>query len=408
MNSSQVFAYQPIVDTTQTPVAVELIYRNGVTADDIPRTVANVVLDAFIHAGPGELPRRRLTYFSAPASLLESGLLDQLPSEQFALQLQPADLIALQARFHQLKQAGYCMVLNGTGDDADHLRQLLPFLNVIRLDAKAALNNAIPLLAELRTSGLQLLAGNVDSREMADDLKALGFSLFQGYYFASPANHAVTRADPRKLAVLELLSKLTSDADDPIIEDAFKANPSLALHLLQIVNSSAFALKTRIRSIKHAFAILGRKQLENWLHVLLFSIDGDGVPSPLMELALRRARFMEFVLIYRTHKSSTVLQDEAYLTGLLSLVNIQLGWSMAETVARLNLTDEIRQALLHREGTLGQLIDLCETLEIANFEAALPIAEALHLPLEAVMTAQNVALSYSVRIGQKTAEESSD
>ena len=122
-----------------------------------------------------------------------------------------------------------------------------------------------------------------------------------------------------------------------------------------------------------------------------------------MELALRRARFMEFVLIYRTHQGSTVLQDEAYMTGLLSLVNVLMGWSMQEIVDRLNLTDEISQALRHREGTLGRLIDLCETLEAADFDAALPIAEGLHLPLEAVMTAQHVALSYSEHVGHDNA-----
>lgn len=407
MSSTQIFAYQPIVDTTETPVAVELIYRYGEVVGGIPQTVANVVLNAFVHAGPDKLLRQRTTYLAAPTELLSSGLLDQLQPEQFALQLQAFEAAALLERCHELKQAGYRLVLDGVGsmrNDNGLMRRCLPFLDVVRLDGKAALRGEIPLLAELRTSGVQLLASHVDSREMMTDLQALGFTLFQGYYFAHPASHAVTRADPRKLAVIDLLTKLAGDEDDPVIEEAFKANPALSLHLLQVVNSSAFALKTRIRSIKHAFAILGRKQLERWLQVLLFAFDGDGAPSPLMELALRRARFMEFVLIYRTHQGSTVLQDEAYMTGLLSLVDVLLGWPMQEAVERLNLADAVRQALLHREGPLGQLLDLCEALESADFDAALPIAEGLHLPLEAVMTAQNVALSYSEHVGQDSSD----
>ena len=403
MNTKQVFAFQPIVDSTPTTVAVELIYRDGDLFDDNTRTVANAVLNAFIHAGPGEWPRRRPTYLATPASLLTSGLLDQLSPELFALELRGEEAGSLVEQCKSLKQAGYALALNNTAACLASLPALLPCINVIRLNGHAALNGQIPELAELRASGVKLLAENVDRPDMVAGLLALGFTLFQGYHFAQPASLSVVRADPRKMAVLDLIDKLSRDEDDPVIEEAFKANPALSFDLLKLVNSSAFALKTRVRSIKHAFAIVGRKQLERWMNVLLFASDGEGSPSPLMELALRRARFMEFVLIYRTHQGSTVLQDEAYMTGLLSLVDVLFGWSMAECIEHLSLADEIGEALLHRTGTLGQLINLCEALEAADFDKALHIAESLNLPLEAVMTAQNVALSYSERIGHEDA-----
>ena len=402
MSAKQVFAFQPIVDSTPTAVAVELIYRDRDLFDDSTKTVANIVLNAFVHAGPGELPRRRLTYLAAPAQLLASGLLEQLSPELFALELRGEEAGTLVEQCKALKQAGYQIALNNVAACRADLPRLLPYVNVIRLNAHAALDGQIPELAELRVSGVKLLAENVDRQDMVAGLHALGFDLFQGYYFAHPASLSVVRADPRKMAVLDLLSKLSSDEDDPVIEEAFKANPALAFDLLKLVNSSAFALKTRVRSIKHAFAIVGRKELSRWMQVLLYAFDGSSFPSPLMELALRRARFMEFVLTYRTHQGSTVLQDEAYMTGLLSLVDVLFGWSMPECIEHFNLADEIGAALLHRTGTLGQLIDLCEALEAADFDSALQIAESLHLPLEAVMTAQNVALSYSERLGQES------
>ena len=399
MSVKQVFAYQPIVDSTPNPVAIELIYREPDLFDDSVKTAANIVLNAFVHAGPAELPRRRLTYIAAPAQLLASGLLEQLSPEMFVLELRGQEAGGLVEQCKALKQAGYQLALDNVAACAADLDKLLPHLNVVRLDAHAALTGAISQLPQLRASGVRLLAEGIDGPDMVEQLQMLGFSLFQGYHFAHAAKLAVARADPRKMAVLDLLSKLSSNEDDPVIEEAFKANPALALDLLKLVNSSAFALKTRIRSIKHAFAIVGRKELERWMRVLLFAFDCDSQPSPLMELALRRARFMEFVLTYRTHARATVLQDEAYMTGLLSLVDVLLGWSMQECVKHFNLVDEIRAALLNREGTLGKLIDLCEALEAADFDAALPIAEDLHLPIESVMTAQNVALAYSEHVG---------
>ena len=91
------------------------------------------------------------------------------------------------------------------------------------------------------------------------------------------------------------------------------------------------------------------------------------------------------------------------MVGLLSLADVLLGWTMKETVARLNPTDNVRSALIDRSGPLGKLINLCELLEAADFEAAMPVAEALNLPFEAVMTAQNVALAYAEQVGNFSA-----
>lgn len=405
MTARPIFAYQPIVDANRNPVAVELIPCGREGCDHSAQAIANMVLDAVVNTAPGELPRQRLTYFRVPAALLDSPLLDQLPAEQLVLEVTSDEAALHLERCETLRRAGYRLALADIAGDPADLRRLLPSFAMARFDAAKALRKpALPLLHEAAAAKLQLLAGNVDRHYMLPDLQRLGFTHFQGYHFAHPAQLDVPREDGRKLAVLDLLGKLASDADDRVIEDAFKSDPALTLHLLRIVNSSAYALKTRIRSIKHAFAILGRKQLERWLQVLLFALDGEGAPSPLMELALRRARFMEFVLIYRTHQGTTVLQDGAYMTGLLSLVDVLLGWTMADTVARLRLADELREALVARGGVLGQLLDLCAALEGANFDAVLPIAEALHLPIEAVMTAQNVALSYSEHIGQREAD----
>ena len=393
------FAYQPILNANRSQVAVELIYRSQDHSEDNNRIVANAILNAFVHTGAEALAQRRPTHLAAPQQLLESELLDQLPADRFVLEVSPQDAMVLEDRCRRLQQAGFRIALDGVGSDLDLLRRLLAWVDLVRLDGNAVLRGEIELMGDLRSCGVPMLASAVDQETMVEQLRPLGFSLFQGLYFAHPANQLVPRADPRKMAVLKLLAKLASDEDDPVIEDAFKVDPALSLNLLRLVNSPAFAMTTRIRSIKHAFSILGRKQLERWLQVLLFAFDGDGEASPLMELALRRSRFMEFVLIYRTHRGSTELQSEAYMAGLLSLADVLLGWTMGETVARLNPTDNVRSALLDRSGPLGKLINLCELLEAADFEAAMSVAETLNLPFEAVMTAQNVALAYAEEVG---------
>ncbi len=75
MSVKQFFAYQPIVDSTPTSVAVELIYQDEDLFADTSNTIANLVLNAFVHAGPDELPRRRQTYLKIPPHLVGSGML---------------------------------------------------------------------------------------------------------------------------------------------------------------------------------------------------------------------------------------------------------------------------------------------------------------------------------------------
>jgi len=398
---SQEFAYQPILSKEQASVAIALRYRissNESIGEDEALRAANTIINAFIHSGLDDLLRHRLAFIPVTWALLDSDLLKLLPAERIALELSCPEELNEKCleRCSELRSMGYTLVLDDF-DESLHMCALLDSIDIVSLDAKALQEGrGAATLDRLRQCPVKLLVRGVDTQETFEALRHRGFDLYQGYYFAHFTAISEQRADPGKLAVLDIIARLEADEDDNRIEEAFKSNPALALQLLRLVNSSAFALRTKINSIKHAFAILGRRQLTRWLQVLLFALDrSDGSASPLMELALRRARFMEYVLIYRTHKSSTQMQDAAYLAGLLSLSDVLMGWPIAKIAERLNLADEIRLALLERSGPIGRLIVLCEKLEAADFDGANEIAAELLLPLEAVMTAQNEALIWA-------------
>jgi EAL and modified HD-GYP domain-containing signal transduction protein len=413
MDSTQYhFAYQPILNAAQASVAIELICRREDGTQE-PALVADAVISAFIHSGLDDLLRLRRAFVPASVALLESELLNLLPADRFALELDLATLQTCAQRCQDLRTRGFRIVLDLSDvavTDLDLLGDVASLCDMVKFDAAAVVGGEYDdLVMEAWGQGAQLYARGVDQPELFEALKRKGFHLFQGYHFVRRTEVAGVRADPQKLAVLDLLTKLTDDADDRVLEDAFKTDPVLSVHLLRLVNSSAFALPTSIRSIKHAFSILGRKQLTRWLQVLLYVLHGEGRSSPLMELALRRARFMEYVLTYRTHHKSSTLQEEAYMVGLLSLADVLMGWPMEKVVKRLNLADELREALVERRRPLGRLILLCEALEQADFDQVDAIAAELLLSQEDVMTAQHEALSWSQRIcdGSEPEEDSS-
>ncbi|CAB1367331.1 conserved protein of unknown function [Denitratisoma oestradiolicum] len=408
-NTKYSFAYQPILNAAQASVAVELIYRRE-NGDHEPAVVADAVVSAFIHSGLDDLLRLRRAFVPASPALLESELLNLLPADRFALEMDLSTVQACTERCQELRAQGFRIVIDLSGmavTDLASLGESAAQADVVKFDAAPVVaGECDDLVMEAWGQGAQLYARSVDKTEQFEVLRRKGFHLFQGYYFARCTEITGERADPQKLAVLDLLSKLAADEDDRILEDTFKTDPVLSVHLLRLVNSSAFALPTSIRSLKHAFSILGRKQLTRWLQVLLYVLNGDGKASPLMELALRRARFMEYVLTYRTHHSSSLLQEEAYMVGLLSLADVLMSWPMEKVVKRLNLADELREALVDRRRPLGRLIVLCEALEQADFDQVDAISAELLLTQEDVMTAQNEALAWAQRICEGGGEDS--
>jgi EAL and modified HD-GYP domain-containing signal transduction protein len=164
---------------------------------------------------------------------------------------------------------------------------------------------------------------------------------------------------------MRLLSLVLTDAETAQIEAVFKQNPDLSLNLIKLVNSAATGVRTRIVSLKHAITVLGRKQLQRWLQLLMFTLSSAPAaefPSPLLVLAATRGKLMELIAS-ALKPSDRDFHDRAFMAGILSLVNALLGLPMAEIVGSVPLAQDVKQALLERSGELGHMLLLVEALE---------------------------------------------
>lgn len=201
------------------------------------------------------------------------------------------------------------------------------------------------------------------SREESEPCLALGFDLFQRCFFARPTILRGRRADPSRRQLLRLLEQSLNDEDHTAIEQTFKATPELSFKLMRLVESVGVAgVHGAIHSLSHALVMLGRRQLQRWLQVLLFAQQSTGeVRSPLPQMAAARGKLME-LLAPRTSDGQR-WHDCAFMTGILSLLDALLEIPMAEIVAQLRLPDHVRTALLARDGELGRLLKVVEALE---------------------------------------------
>ncbi len=373
-HSSGFLGRQPILDRVQKLYAYELLFRgsghdNFATFEDGNLASATVIANAFSQLGLANALGAYKGFIKIDQGLLFSELIEALPPEIVVLELLETvtPTPELLARCAALRKAGFSIAVRAIPESPDKNRPLLEQAKIIKVDLSRVPPERLASLASvLKPYGRTLLAEKVESNAQMSQCRDLGFELFQGFFFAHPTVIHGRRLQPSELALLRLLALLSRDADTSAVEKALKQEPALTLNLLRLTNSAGGGMVTRITSLSHAIAILGRRQLTRWLQLLLYSAkpDTSGV-SPLLQLAATRGRLME-LLIDRTDAAKTGgrdLIDQAYMTGILSLMPTLLSCPLDEILKELPVSPGVQAALEERTGVLGELLALVEALE---------------------------------------------
>lgn len=259
----------------------------------------------------------------------------------------------VQQRCLELSDDGYRIMLDGSaGPDA--LKMGAQALNI---DSRGAL----PSMHQLLSLPGPHLACHVDSAQRLLACRDAGFSWFAGDYALDAARSSAKPDDgTSRKRLLTLLALLARDADSDELEVLLKQDPALSYHLLKLANSAAFALSTPITNFGQAINMLGRRQLQRWLQLLLYARhQNDGSHNALLPLAAVRGAHMESLC--KLQGGDRDRQDLAFMAGVFSLLDVLLGMPMDEILDALNLDPEVALALKERGGQLGALLVLAES-----------------------------------------------
>jgi EAL and modified HD-GYP domain-containing signal transduction protein len=189
------------------------------------------------------------------------------------------------------------------------------------------------------------------------------------------------------MAMLKLLQQLIMDASIAEIEQTFKENPSLSYNLLRLVNSVGIGLRNKIKNLRHAIILLGVNHLRRWVQLSLFAInDRRGMNHPLLEMAVVRGRMMEILIDKKRVQDD--LAEAAFMTGILSLLDVLFEVPMSEIVESLHLSDDVTNALLSRQGRMGMLLTLTEKVETTDFDAVIPLLDQCNITMDQLLSAQ--------------------
>ena len=203
------------------------------------------------------------------------------------------------------------------------------------------------------------LAHGVHSAERQAQCAQVGYEWFSGDYPLHPLASAEPNDGSSRKRLMTLLGLLARDAETRELEALLKQDPALSYHLLKLANSAVFAHATAITSFGQAISVLGRRQLQRWLQLLLYARQSpDGPANPLLPIAALRAAQMESLCKRRGGEREE--QDLAFMTGVFSLLDLLFAMPMEEIVGALNLPPLAASALLNRAGPFGELLALIE------------------------------------------------
>jgi EAL and modified HD-GYP domain-containing signal transduction protein len=302
---------------------------------------------------------RRPVLMDVPTEMLDQEMADFLPTDRTVLTLSPRgeNLIQRikQQRRQGLKAALYCA--NPKECPADLLA-----VASYAVTADLQTRGIKDWTATLKEAGVQPVAEGLASERDFRAAKDAGFELFQGQFFARPLELTAETLEPQQTGLVELFRDLAApEPDFDAIEDIFRRNPELSYQLLKLVNSAAYRQASEVSSIRQAIVLLGKRQLQKWVVLLMASADGgSGADNPFMDEAMLRGRLMEMAI--EAAGGNRDYSSQGFIIGALSVIHAQLRCPLNTLVQDLGLSSEIAGALRDHSGELGALLDAVEKL----------------------------------------------
>ena len=373
---------KPILDSSHQIVSYQLLAGRS---HDAHQASANIVAGTLASIGEQDGFADKSIFSLVDAETLEKDFHVAFPPEKTVFELGASVALnqATLQRCNVLRQMGYKIAIrDNSALGMDIIPTVSKYVDYVKIDvSKLQPDELAARFKNYQFSSKLLIAVNVETLETFEACKKLGFKLFQGCYFAQPREFSAKVISQDFSVILKLLNMLSNDEDMKRIEESFKQDPALSFKLLRYINSAGFGLSCEIQSIRHAITVIGTKQLFKWLTMLMVTAGHNSFSPALMKTSMIRGRFMELLGHSYFGKAG---QDNLFIIGVFSLLDVMLNIPMEELLVKVDLPDTICDALLHRQGVYGPFLSLIEACESVDADKLDAIASALYINAQEV------------------------
>jgi EAL and modified HD-GYP domain-containing signal transduction protein len=364
-----IMSRKPIYDAKFAPLGYEmrlhgepgrLAHRNSFFFDAFTSMPPEQLLGgalAFIHCESDEIvpdfeeivdPKRIVVDLAAPKGSQSAGILAE-------------NVDSLNARGFRVSVGEYAL--------QGEYRTLLNKVNYLKIDTR----RIEPLILQVlprrlaRIQPLKLIAAHLPSPEVLETMVSADYHGFHGTLHSQKISSKVKTIDSSRQSILLLMRQVQQEGDINTIEAGLKRDPGLSFNLMRYVNSAAFIQYSKTTTLKRAAQLLGNQKLYRWLSMRLMASSNHPAQGLLLRAALTRGRMMELLATECTPRLSP---EDAFLTGVFSLLDRLLGMDIETALAGIELKAEVKDGLAHG-GPLGKLLISVEACELPDEEVLL-------------------------------------
>ncbi len=365
---SFLIAKQPIFNKEGKRVAFEVFLRKKENMYEYPKEVpysraTYIVVEMLLEQGIDRIGEGKKVMINVSLDSIINKAIDALDPKKLIIdiiepQIPLGEVVYkhILDRIDKYIERGVTFSINESYLNNTKLAGLLDKVSIISVDVKR-LNESIVEFA--RRNSKTLLVSRIESEEEFNKAKEVG-NYFQGNYLETPFILKELRSAPYlKHTLLKIMAIIHSAQSTKEIANIISTDVGMSAKILRLVNSAYYSPIKEIKSVEQACALLGLKNLKNFLLVLAMN-DYVSIENPeLWKKSLIRALIAQRIaeLIYPQYES------EAYLIGLFSLIDEILGVDKIAFLKDINVRQEIIDGYTGKNAQLRSILDCSIILE---------------------------------------------
>ena len=353
--------------------AYELLSRSGVdnffAGGDADQAASRVIADSALLLDLDDLVSGKRAFVNVTREVVLNGWVEIFPRDSLVVELletiEPDEELVEACR--RLREQGYAIALDDFVYRED-LEPLIELAEIVKVDfLQSGTTERRETAERLRDRGVRLLAEKIETHEMLQEARQLGYSLFQGFFFSKPVIVSANDVPGYKLHVMEVLNEIyRPELDFEGMESVIKRDMALAYKLLRYINSAGFGLRQPVDSIRRALIFLGQNEIRKWATLMAMTTLGHDRPEALVPHAVTRGRFCETVARWFDLEPRS---QDLFLMGVFSIIDAVLGRPLEEILNPLPVSEEIKRALTGESSPLSPAFDFCLDHERGDWEA---------------------------------------
>ena len=260
---------------------------------------------------------------------------------------------------------------------------MLDSIDYLKLNFSVMSERKLRNLIEIAHSMNKLcIATNLDTEELYSKAVDMGVDAMEGACVAekmATKTHSSGYMQSNFFHLIVVMAREEPDIGE--VERLFSVDATLSYALLRLANSCYFARRHRATSVRQAIMTVGLSQLRQWVYLLSANNAENELAQEseeFLKLSLLRGTFCSKLMKYA--KNMPITASDAYFMGMFSTLHYLIDAPLEDILAQIPIPQEVKSALLRREGRAGLLFELAQCYEKADWNGVAAATEVLGIP----------------------------